>query len=99
MVLHHVCSEFTVGEARLARVDFTHIWICLRGGVFDGRDDWIRTSDLTHPKGALYQAEPRPDGTLTSVHEAGVEAGSTAVCLANNEFSLIGDAGLRNSGC
>lgn len=26
-----------------------------------GRDDWIRTSDLTHPKGALYQAEPRPD--------------------------------------
>lgn len=28
----------------------------------NGRDDWIRTSDLTHPKGALYQAEPRPDG-------------------------------------
>ena len=27
----------------------------------NGRDDWIRTSDLTHPKGALYQAEPRPD--------------------------------------
>ena len=27
---------------------------------FHGRDDWIRTSDLTHPKGALYQAEPRP---------------------------------------
>ncbi len=38
-------------------------------GVFDGRDDWIRTSDLTHPKGALYQAEPRPDGTFLSVHE------------------------------
>ena len=34
-------------------------------GVFDGRDDWIRTSDLTHPKGALYQAEPRPDGYVS----------------------------------
>ncbi len=33
----------------------------LLAGLFDGRDDWIRTSDLTHPKGALYQAEPRPD--------------------------------------
>ncbi len=39
--------------------------ICMQCGVFDGRDDWIRTSDLTHPKGALYQAEPRPDGTIT----------------------------------
>ena len=27
----------------------------------DGRDDWIRTSDLTHPKRARYQAAPRPD--------------------------------------
>ena len=26
-----------------------------------GRDDKIRTCDFTHPKGALYQAEPRPD--------------------------------------
>jgi hypothetical protein len=34
-------------------------------GNFDGRDDWIRTSDLTHPKGALYQAEPRPDGVAS----------------------------------
>ncbi len=30
---------------------------------FDGRDDKIRTCDLTHPKGALYQAEPRPDAS------------------------------------
>jgi hypothetical protein len=29
--------------------------------VLFSRGDWIRTSDLTHPKGALYQAEPRPD--------------------------------------
>ena len=27
---------------------------------FVGRDDWIRTSDLTHPKRARYQAAPRP---------------------------------------
>src|SRR5579864_1858165 len=27
----------------------------------NGRDDWIRTSDLTHPKRARYQAAPRPD--------------------------------------
>ena len=34
--------------------------------VVVGRDDWIRTSDLTHPKGALYQAEPRPDTRRTA---------------------------------
>ena len=26
-----------------------------------GRGDWIRTSDLSVPNRALYQAEPRPD--------------------------------------
>jgi hypothetical protein len=26
----------------------------------NGRDDWIRTSDLTHPKRARYQAAPHP---------------------------------------
>src|ERR1700681_4199201 len=30
----------------------------------NGRDDWIRTSDLTHPKGARYQASLRPDRLL-----------------------------------
>ena len=29
-----------------------------------GRGDWIRTSDLSVPNRALYQAEPRPDRTL-----------------------------------
>ena len=29
-----------------------------------GRDDWIRTSDLTHPKRARYQAAPRPVKTF-----------------------------------
>jgi hypothetical protein len=31
------------------------------GNGMNGRDDWIRTSDLTHPKRARYQAAPRPD--------------------------------------
>ena len=30
----------------------------------NGRDDWIRTSGLTHPKGARYQAAPRPVKTF-----------------------------------
>ncbi len=28
---------------------------------FFGRDDWIRTSDLTVPNRARYQTAPRPD--------------------------------------
>lgn len=32
----------------------------------NGRDDWIRTSDLTHPKRARYQAALRPDRGKTS---------------------------------
>ncbi len=32
---------------------------------FFGRDDWIRTSGLTHPKGARYQAAPRPVKTFS----------------------------------
>ena len=35
-------------------------------GLFlTGRDDWIRTSDLTHPKRARYQAAPRPVKTFS----------------------------------
>ena len=30
-----------------------------------GRDDWIRTSDLTHHKRARYQAAPRPVNALS----------------------------------
>ena len=29
----------------------------------DGRDDWIRTSDLLLPKQTRYQAAPRPDAS------------------------------------
>jgi hypothetical protein len=28
--------------------------------AFVYRDDWIRTSDLSHPKRARYQAAPHP---------------------------------------
>src|SRR5712664_224148 len=35
--------------------------MCLREEGRSGRDDWIRTSDLTHPKRARYQAALRPD--------------------------------------
>jgi hypothetical protein len=34
------------------------VWVSIEG---NGRDDWIRTSDLTHPKRARYQAALRPD--------------------------------------
>ena len=34
--------------------------------VKNGRDDWIRTSDLTHPKRARYQAALRPDRSKTT---------------------------------
>ncbi len=37
----------------------------------NGRDDKIRTCDLTHPKGALYQAEPRPDGITRGAAKEG----------------------------
>ena len=51
----------------------------------NGRDDWIRTSDLTHPKRARYQAAPRPDGGIQ-------------VCLENLNCQLakrIADCELR----
>ena len=47
--------------------------------VKSGRGDWIRTSDISVPNRALYQAEPRPDGqpilsqlsALRSIHRIG----------------------------
>ena len=30
------------------------------GGLWVGRGEWIRTTDLSDPNAALYQAEPRP---------------------------------------
>ena len=62
---------------------------CLRNGPINiGRGDWIRTSDISLPKRALYRAEPRPD-----VHQA-----STAVtfrhprCLLQDLKVFVGDA-------
>ena len=42
----------------------THDLATCYGGLFlnvFGRGEWIRTTDLTVPNRALYQAEPRPD--------------------------------------
>src|SRR6267142_2128967 len=48
-----------------------------------GRDDWIRTSDLTHPKRARYQAALRPD--RGGSHRAELEAIPTRTAFDNNE--------------
>ena len=32
--------------------------------LINGRRDWIRTSDLLHPKQVLYQAEPRAENRI-----------------------------------
>ncbi len=42
------------------------------GGI--GRGEWIRTTDLSDPNAALYQAEPRPDNHFRGlVPKVGVE--------------------------
>jgi hypothetical protein len=41
--------------------------------LFGGRGERIRTSDLSVPNAALYQAEPRPDNMGTLVPKVGVE--------------------------
>src|SRR3954451_5234092 len=43
------------------------------GRVFGGRGERIRTSDLSVPNAALYQAEPRPDNSDVLVPKVGVE--------------------------
>ncbi len=45
-------------------------------GRGNGRDDWIRTSDLTHPKRTLYQAEPRPVEAETTRAERAKQDGN-----------------------
>ena len=41
--------------------------------LLDGRGERIRTSDLSVPNAALYQAEPRPDNMGILVPKVGVE--------------------------
>ena len=57
----------------------------------NGRDDWIRTSDLTHPKRARYQAAPRPDGpalmSVSLAFEKGQDSEEFFVQI-EEEFSL-----------
>ena len=40
-------------------VGFIDAWYCA-GSVNNGRDDWIRTSDLVVPNDARYQTAPHP---------------------------------------
>src|SRR5271170_5664952 len=47
----------------IIRQKYVRHQLILAGPKKNGRDDWIRTSDLTHPKGARYQASLRPDRT------------------------------------
>ena len=56
--------------------------------LVNGRDDWIRTSDLTHPKGARYQASLRPDRlkiTFRSLGLQGYHRRSNSVKKARSE--------------
>ena len=47
--------------ARSAGLRFEGLCLgCFVLGLDFSRDDWIRTSDLFHPKEARYQAAPRP---------------------------------------
>src|SRR2546428_9818693 len=50
-----------------------------------GRDAEIRTRDLTHPKGARYQAAPRPVRTLVSREKL--------FCQIGDARSIFGGAG------
>ncbi len=50
-----------------------HRSILTGGLVFGGRGERIRTSDLSVPNAALYQAEPRPDYYEDLVPKVGVE--------------------------
>ena len=49
------------GSYRAGRITFFRLIMETVQTKFDGRGDWIRTSDLPVPNRTLYQAEPRPD--------------------------------------
>ncbi len=53
-------------------------------GLRNNRDDWIRTSDLFHPKEARYQAAPRPDKLIG------------LIALANQLLMLASDLSVVN---
>ena len=55
----------------------------------DGRGDWIRTSDLSVPNRALYQAEPRPDAKNDSTTPQPV-SGSHRVAILRGECAVYG---------
>src|SRR4051812_3927438 len=52
----HLKSDFATAMKQQGRRS-----VSTGGPVFRGRGERIRTSDLSVPNAALYQAEPRPD--------------------------------------
>src|SRR6267378_4733284 len=63
-----------------------------------GRDDWIRTSDLTHPKRARYQAALRPD--RGGSHRAELEASPTRAAFDINErITGVREASRKRAAC
>src|SRR6267154_1435378 len=62
------------------------------------RDDWIRTSDLTHPKRARYQAALRPD--RGGSHRAELEANPTKAAFDINErITGVREASRKRAAC
>src|SRR5678815_2963167 len=81
----------------------------MEGPLTSGRGDWIRTSDLSVPNRALYQAEPRPDRTASVARGADLppfvqhlelEARGRlpySPCRSTNTSAAVADASSSNS--
>src|SRR2546426_6262764 len=71
----------------------------LEGGAFlilDGRGEWIRTTDLTVPNRALYQAEPRPDKGANWILGSGRGYVNGSNCLTKNLLEMESLPQIRN---
>jgi hypothetical protein len=77
------------------------------GSEKSGRGEWIRTTDLTVPNRALYQAEPRPDKGAIWILGSGrgyvneglmIEENDTAIVVAHLEpaISMLAGASLSS---
>jgi hypothetical protein len=59
---YHRMSGILVTNCPLGKqITFNHFSVTIDGNDINGRGERIRTSDLSVPNRALYQAEPRPD--------------------------------------
>ena len=69
-----------------APLSTAHAPIILRGK--NGRVDWIRTSDLSVPNRALYQAEPQPDKTKRMIQHA-KQLYTRAYCIKKRDLIQV----------